>query len=72
MVIESVKAAGDIKSPFSGTIIEVNEKLSDEPEKVNEDPIGEGWFYRIQLSSDADLDSFMDESAYQNLVSSLD
>ena len=72
VVIESVKAAGDIKSPFNGTITAVNEKRSDEPEKVNEDPTGEGWFYRIQLSSDADLDSFMDESAYQNLVSSLD
>ena len=52
VVIESVKAAGDIKSPFNGTIIEVNEALGDEPEKVNEDPTGEGWFYRIQLSSD--------------------
>ena len=50
----------------------MNERLGEEPEKVNEDPTGEGWFYRIQLSSDVDLDSFMDESAYQNLVSSLD
>ena len=72
VVIESVKAAGYIKPPFNGTIIEVNERLGEEPEKVNEDPTGEGWFYRIQLSSDVDLDSFMDESAYQNLVSSLD
>ena len=72
VVIESVKAAGDIKSPFNGTIIEVNEALGDEPEKVNEDPTGEGWIYRIQLSSEANLDSFMDETGYQNLVSSLD
>jgi glycine cleavage system H protein len=72
VVIESVKAAGDIKSPVNGTIIEVNEALSDEPEKVNEDPTGEGWIYRVRVSSAADLDSLMDESAYQDLVSNLD
>lgn len=72
VVIESVKAAGDIKSPVNGTIIEVNEALSGEPEKVNEDPTGEGWIYRVQVSSAADLDSLMDESAYQDLVSNLD
>ncbi|HCX88363.1 MAG TPA: glycine cleavage system protein GcvH [Gammaproteobacteria bacterium] len=72
VVIESVKAAGDVKSPVTGTVIEVNQALSDEPEKVNEDPTGAGWFYRIRVSSAADLDSLMDESAYQDLVSSLD
>ena len=72
VVIESVKAAGDIKSPVNGTIIEVNEAISDEPEKVNEDPTGEGWIYRVRVSSAADLDSLMDESAYQDLVSNLD
>ena len=72
VVIESVKAAGDIKSPVNGTIAEVNEALSDEPEKVNEDPTGEGWIYRVRVSSAVDLDSLMDESAYQDLVSSLD
>ena len=71
-MIESVKAAGDIKSPVNGTIIEVNEALSDEPEKVNEDPTGEGWIYRVRVSSAADRDSLMDESAYQDLVSNLD
>ena len=72
VVIESVKAAGDIKSPVNGTIIEVNEALSDEPEKFDEDPTGEGWIYRVRVSSAADLDSLMDESAYQDLVSNLD
>ncbi|MGE4660693.1 MAG: glycine cleavage system protein GcvH [Arenicellales bacterium] len=72
VVIESVKAAGDIKSPVTGTVIEVNQALSNEPEKVNEDPTGEGWFYRVRVSSAADLDALMDESAYQDLVSSLD
>ncbi len=72
VVIESVKAAGDIKSPVNGTILEVNEALSDEPEKVNEDPTGEGWFYRVRVSSASDLDTLMDETAYQDLISSLD
>ena len=72
VVIESVKAAGDIKSPVNGTVIEVNQALSNEPETVNEDPTGEGWFYRVRVSSAADLDALMDESAYQDLVSSLD
>ena len=72
VVIESVKAAGDIKSPVNGTVIEVNQALSNEPEKVNEVPTGEGWFYRVRVSSAADLDALMDESAYQDLVSSLD
>ena len=72
VVIESVKAAGDIKSPVNGTIIEVNTALSDEPEKVNEDPTGEGWFYRVRVDGTGDLDSLMDELAYQDLISSLD
>jgi len=72
VVIESVKAAGDIKSPVNGTVIEVNQALSDEPEKVNEDPTGEGWFYRVRISSAVDLDALMDKSAYQDLISSLD
>ncbi|MED5250256.1 MAG: biotin/lipoyl-containing protein, partial [Pseudomonadota bacterium] len=72
VVIESVKAAGDIKSPVNGMIIEVNSALSDEPEKVNEDPTGEGWIYRVRVDSTGDLDSLMDESAYQDLIRSLD
>ena len=72
VVIESVKAAGDIKSPVTGTVIEVNQALSDEPEMVNEDPTGEGWFYRVRVGSAADLDALMDESAYQDLINSLD
>ena len=71
-VAESVKSASDVFSPVTGEVIEVNESLEDEPEKVNEDPTGEGWFYRVRVGSAADLDALMDESAYQDLVSSLD
>ena len=66
VVIESVKAAGDIKSPVKGTVVEVNSALNDDPEKVNADPTGEGWFYRVRIVSPSDLDELMDEAAYRN------
>jgi glycine cleavage system H protein len=72
VVIESVKAAGDVKSPVKGTVVEVNSALNDDPEKVNADPTGEGWFYRIRVASPSDLDKLMDETAYQELIATLD
>lgn len=71
-VIESVKAAGDVKSPVKGTVVEVNNALNDDPEKVNADPTGEGWFYRVRVASPSDLDELMDETAYQALIATLD
>ena len=68
VVIESVKAAGDIKSPISGTIVEINKKLLDSPEQVNDDPTGGGWFYRIKVKSTGDLDLLLDESEYETLA----
>ena len=72
VVIESVKAAGDVKSPVKGTVVEVNSALNDDPEKVNADPTGEGWFYRIRITSPSDLDGLMDETAYQEFIATLD
>ncbi len=71
-VIESVKAAGEVKSPVSGTIVEVNESLSESPEVVNTDPTGDGWFYKVKMSDPAELDSLLDEQAYKDLVAQLD
>ncbi|GJL82214.1 MAG: glycine cleavage system H protein [marine bacterium B5-7] len=71
-VVESVKAAGDVKTPVSGTISSVNEDLADNPQATNEDPAGEGWLYRIRLADDSELDSLMDESAYQAYLNSLE
>jgi len=71
-VVESVKAAGDVKSPVSGTIVEVNEALTDTPETTNDDPMGEGWLYRIRLADEAELDSLMDESDYRAYLNSLE
>ena len=70
-VIESVKAAGDVKSPVTGSIAAINEVLIDAPETVNQDPTGEGWFYKVQPSDIAELDDLLDESAYNRLISGL-
>ncbi len=71
-VIESVKAAGELKAPVSGTIVEVNEALADEPEIVNNDPQGDGWFIKIKVQDTSELDALMDEDAYQQYVDGLD
>ncbi len=70
-VVESVKAAGEVKAPVAGTVVEVNEGLADEPEKVNEDPAGEGWFYKIKPTDEAQLAELLDESGYQSMVAEL-
>ena len=70
-VVESVKAASDVYSPVSGTVIEGNAALADEPGLVNTDPEGEGWFFKITLSDPAELEALMDESAYKAFVAKL-
>ena len=67
-VIESVKAASDLVAPVSGSIIEVNSRLEDEPEIVTEDSMGEGWFIKVKLSNPAELDELMDEEAYNAFI----
>lgn len=64
-VIESVKAASEMHSPVSGEVIEINEELEEEPGTVNNDPEGEGWFYKIKLSDASELDDLMDDAAYR-------
>ena len=63
--VESVKAVSDLISPLSGEVLEVNQKVVDEPETVNDDPYGEGWLIRIRVSDAAELDALLDASAYQ-------
>lgn len=67
-VIESVKSASDLISPVSGKVVEVNETLDEEPGTVNEDAMGAGWFVVIELSDPAELDTLMDEDAYQQIL----
>ena len=66
--VESVKAASDVYFPISGTILEVNEDLLDEPELVNSDPYGVAWYIKIELSSLEELDSLMDAEKYEAYV----
>lgn len=63
-VAESVKSASDVFSPVTGEVLAVNEALEDEPEKVNEDPYGEGWLFQVRLSDPGELDGLMDAEAY--------
>jgi glycine cleavage system H protein len=70
-VVESVKAASDVYAPVSGTVLEVNEGLAVDPEKINSDPYGDGWIVRIQ-PNDLGESKTMDPDAYQELLDSLD
>jgi len=70
-VVESVKAASDVYSPVSGTVIEGNGALADNPGLVNEDPEGEGWFFKLTLSDPSELDGLMDEAKYEAFVAKL-
>jgi glycine cleavage system H protein len=67
-VVESVKAASDIYAPISGTVIAVNDALEESPENVNEDPYGDGWFFKIEPDDTADLDEMLDAEAYGELL----
>ena len=63
--VESVKAVSDVIAPLSGEILEVNQKVVDAPETVNEDPYGDGWLVRIRLSDPGEVDSLLDVEAYK-------
>ncbi len=67
--VESVKAVSDVIAPLSGEILEVNQKVVDAPETVNEDPYGEAWLIRIRLSDPAEVDSLLDAAAYKQFLS---
>jgi len=67
-VVESVKAASDIKMPVSGTVTAVNEALNETPELINQEPLGNGWFIRLKPAAEEELDSLMSETAYQNFI----
>ena len=71
-VVESVKAASEVYAPVSGTVIEGNAKLADDPELGNSDPEGEGWFFKLTLSDKGELDGLMDEVAYKAFLEDLD
>jgi glycine cleavage system H protein len=66
--VESVKAVSDLISPLSGEVLEVNQKVLDAPETVNDDPYGEGWLIRIRMSDPGERDRLLDGAAYKKLL----
>ncbi len=70
-VVESVKAASDVYTPASGTVIEGNAALTDNPALVNEDPEGDGWFFKLTLRDDSELGELMDEAKYADYIARL-
>jgi glycine cleavage system H protein len=66
--VESVKAVSEVIAPLSGEVVEVNRKIVDEPEIVNDDPYGEGWLVRIRLSDPSEVGSLLDAEAYKQLL----
>jgi len=67
--VESVKAVSDLVSPLSGEVVEVNQAVVGEPEKINEDPYGEGWLIKVRLSDPSEVEELLDVSAYKELLS---
>ena len=69
VVIESVKAASDIQAPADGTILEVNKNIVEDPNLVNSDPLGAGWFFKMEIRDPSILDTMMDEAEYLDFIS---
>jgi glycine cleavage system H protein len=67
--VESVKAVSDVFAPLSGEVTEVNEALKDKPETINEDPYGNGWLVKVQLSDLSEADALMDAASYEATLS---
>ena len=66
--VESVKSVSDVYAPLSGEVLEVNQKVADNPELVNTDPYGEGWLAKVKLSDPSEVDQLMDVAAYKELL----
>ncbi len=66
--VESVKAVSDVIAPMSGEIVEVNDALADAPERINEDPYGEGWLVKVRLSAPNEVDALLSAAEYRNLL----
>lgn len=70
-VVESVKAASDVYAPVGGEVVEGNQAVADDPALINRDPEGEGWFFKLRLKDEGELEGLMDESSYRDWVKTL-
>ena len=66
--VESVKAVSDVFAPLSGEVVAVNDGLADSPEKINDDPYGDGWLVRVRMSDPAEVESLLDVDSYRKLL----
>ena len=66
--VEAVKTVSDLLMPLTGEVIEFNETLEDEPEKVNSDPYGDGWMIKIKVANTSDLETLLDADAYKTII----
>lgn len=66
--VEAVKTVSDLNMPVSGTVLEFNEALNDQPELVNNDPYGEGWMIKVTVDNPAELDTLLDAASYEKLI----
>ena len=66
--VEAVKTVSDLNMPVSGTVLEFNEALNDQPELVNNDPYGEGWMIKVTVDNPAELDTLLDAAGYEKLI----
>jgi glycine cleavage system H protein len=67
-VVESVKAASDVYAPISGEVTEVNQDIVNDPQMVNSDPMGSGWFFKMKIVDAAQIETLMDESDYRSVI----
>lgn len=70
-IVESVKAASDVYSPVTGTVVESNGQIEEDPALVNTAPEGEGWFFRLRIADPSELEGLMDEAAYKAFIETL-
>jgi glycine cleavage system H protein len=72
VMIESVKTTGEVKCPLGGRVIEVNETLTDAPERVNESPLEDGWLFKLEPTDETQFEDLMDADDYEDFISSLE
>ena len=70
-VVESVKAASDVYAPVGGEVVEGNQAVADDPALINSDPEGRGWFFKLKLDDQGELNGLMDEAAYREWIATL-
>lgn len=66
--IEAVKTVSDLYGPFTGKVLEINNKLADSPELINQDPFSEGWMIKVEVNNPSELDDLLDAGAYKSLI----